>query len=402
METGKLVAPALTAPAQQGRRLYYLDNLKVALIVLVVLHHAAQPFGPTDWWYVPGSERASVLDSFTVLNGSFFMALFFAISAYLVPAAYDRKGARAFVVGRLKRLGLPFVVGALTVVPLLMYVYYNVGRDYPAISFPDYYVNIFLGFGEKPAGWTGPTWPDLQFGHLWFIQHLLLYCLLYAGWRVLSKRVRGQRRAPVERRPPSNWAVLALVVFVGLLTAVIRVFYPVDEWEAVLDFIQIEIADIGQYATLFVIGLIAYRRGWLASFPARSGYLWLSIGAVLAAVYYIGQDWLDPYFAGGGANLRQLAWSGYESALCVSLCVGLTVLFREKLSGASRFMRLLAADSFTVYIIHVPIVVLLQLVLRETNAPALAAFAVVGAGGVVASFAIGHYLRKLPALRGLL
>ncbi|MFI1733711.1 hypothetical protein ACH40E_31750 [Streptomyces acidicola] len=45
---------APTRSARSTRRLDWLDNLRIALTVLVVIHHAAQPYGPADWWYVEG------------------------------------------------------------------------------------------------------------------------------------------------------------------------------------------------------------------------------------------------------------------------------------------------------------------------------------------------------------
>ncbi|MFF2519474.1 hypothetical protein [Streptomyces sp. NPDC058086] len=47
------------APGRPTHRLAWLDNLRIALTVLVVLHHAAQACGPADWWYVEGQPRAS-------------------------------------------------------------------------------------------------------------------------------------------------------------------------------------------------------------------------------------------------------------------------------------------------------------------------------------------------------
>jgi glucan biosynthesis protein C len=44
-----------------------------------------------------------------VLNRSFFMNLFFMISGYLLPAAYDRKGAAAFLKDHFLRLGIPML-----------------------------------------------------------------------------------------------------------------------------------------------------------------------------------------------------------------------------------------------------------------------------------------------------
>lgn len=106
------------------------------------------------------------------------MSLFFFVSAVFVPGSYERRGAWRFLKGRLIWLGIPLVIGALTIVPGLMYAYYVRYRGYPPISFPYYCTDVYLGLGDKPANWSGPSWPDLQFGHLWFIQHLLAYRFL--------------------------------------------------------------------------------------------------------------------------------------------------------------------------------------------------------------------------------
>ena len=39
------------------KRLYYLDNLRVAVIILVIAHHVGQAYGPTGgWWVIPPGE----------------------------------------------------------------------------------------------------------------------------------------------------------------------------------------------------------------------------------------------------------------------------------------------------------------------------------------------------------
>ena len=47
------------------------------------------------------------------------MCLFFFISAYFTPSSCDRKGARAFLLDKVKRLGLPFLAYVLGFGPLL-------------------------------------------------------------------------------------------------------------------------------------------------------------------------------------------------------------------------------------------------------------------------------------------
>ena len=97
-----------TAPAS---RIYFLDSLKVLLAVLVVLHHSAQPYGPGGgWWIAPDPNKTIidfiVLGLFMAVNMSFFMGLFFMISAYFVPGSLDRKSYSKFLRDRLEKLGV--------------------------------------------------------------------------------------------------------------------------------------------------------------------------------------------------------------------------------------------------------------------------------------------------------
>ena len=50
-------------------RLDYLDALKVLLTVLVIAHHAGQPYGPTGGrWPIFEAERAAILGPFFSVN----------------------------------------------------------------------------------------------------------------------------------------------------------------------------------------------------------------------------------------------------------------------------------------------------------------------------------------------
>lgn len=105
-------------------RLFYIDNLRIFCIALVVLHHLAIIYGaPGDYYYVEGQPESLgeqlPLTLFVATNQAFFMGLLFLLSAYFVTSSYDRKGTGAFLRDRLIRLGIPtlayyFLVGPLT------------------------------------------------------------------------------------------------------------------------------------------------------------------------------------------------------------------------------------------------------------------------------------------------
>ncbi len=111
-------------------RLFFIDNIRVLLIILVVAHHAAQPYGPTGGrWPLITPEHSYLLGPFFHVNASFFMGLFFLVSGYFLPAAYERKGEGKFLKERFLRLGIPLAVFALLLFPVFAYL---LEQDKPA------------------------------------------------------------------------------------------------------------------------------------------------------------------------------------------------------------------------------------------------------------------------------
>lgn len=139
----------------------------------------------------------------------------------------------------------------------------------------------------------------------------------------------------VARPAPRHRALLGLTAVIAAATFLVRLRYPLDEWVPVLDFLQVEPARVPQYAAFFVLGVLAYRYDWLEEFDARVGWVWLGGGlAGVTVLFVIGAD--ADCFGPGGFNGPALAWAAYDSALCVSLCLGLLTVFREAVTRSSR------------------------------------------------------------------
>ncbi|MFC2105142.1 acyltransferase family protein [Candidatus Bipolaricaulota bacterium] len=103
------------------------DYLRSFGVLLVLLHHtvlAYVTFGflnPPDPMatfspIVDGAKWAG-FDRIALVNDTFFMPLLFLVSGLFVWQSLKNKGAASFFLGRLKRLGIPFII-ALVVLPL--------------------------------------------------------------------------------------------------------------------------------------------------------------------------------------------------------------------------------------------------------------------------------------------
>src|SRR5579862_6794145 len=118
---------------RDGERLVFIDALRVSAIVFVIIHHAAQAYGPTGgFWPVHDRSQNDWFTPFYTANAAFGMGLMFLIAGYFVPPSYARKGARGFLGGRWRRLGVPLAVLVLLVhLPAV----YLVGGRPPPIEF---------------------------------------------------------------------------------------------------------------------------------------------------------------------------------------------------------------------------------------------------------------------------
>ena len=380
------------APVRERARLFFVDNLRVLLAILVVAHHAGQAYGPTGGrWPVFNDERAALLGPFFSVNAAFFMGLFFLVSAYFLPGTYDRKGVGAFLRDRFLRLGLPLVFFALVVFAPITYAtdYREAGGQ---LSFWQYLARVYLG-----------EW-QVEFAHLWFVAHLLVYSLVYALWRRFAPR--GTAGSRQDAGVPGTRSILLYVAGLALVTFVVRIWFPIDRWEQLLLVVPAEVAHLPQYASLFVIGLVAARRDWFRRFPTAPGLVWLGVGLAAAAWRYAhslsGLTILPTRGTDGRAMVSGLFWATWEALLCVGLSIGLVVLFRECANRQGRLLRLLAANTYGVYLIHVLLIVGLQFAVADTDLPPLAKFAVVTLVGVPVCFLVGDGLRRLPGLRRVL
>ena len=341
---------------KQNGRLYYLDNLKIFLVILVIVHHVGQAYGPTGgFWHYQSSigESIPTLGRFFAVNAGFFMGFLFLISGYFFPMSYDRNNGKGFVQKRLLRFGIPLLFVFLIIEPVQMYFYYTVYSGNAPLSFFQYYLNIWFGFGGMPEGFIDSIgrFPYLNFAHAWFIQHLLVYAIIYGLFRKIVKKPIIKQ----ENKPLTALHLLIIFVIIAVSSLIVRIWYPIDYWVGLLGFFQVEIAHWPQYLVMFVIGIIAYRKNWLNMLKTETGYASLLIALLLTIGVYIGVlDLLD--------NLFELwkVWAIYESLLAVTMVFGLLTLFREIGNKTTSFLQTLSRSSYAAYIVHMPIVLAIQ------------------------------------------
>src|SRR5262249_60578231 len=101
----------------------------------------------------------------------------------------------------------------------------------------------------------------------------------------------------------------------------------------------------------------------------------------------------------GGASPDAIIYPLWETLTCFGFSLGLPILFRECFDFRNPFTDRLSAASYGVYVVHLPLVVLLQYALGPTELGAVEKFLVVGLVAVPVSFILVSLLRRSPLLR---
>ena len=338
------------------KRLCYLDNLKVCLTVLVIMHHAGQAYGNGGGWAYTPSNPAEFMPwiwHFFSTNAAFFMGLYFFISGYFVPRSFDKQGTKQFVHKKLLRLGVPLLfMGGI--------------------------ISILSG---KP-----------EIGHMWFVESLLVFCLIYA---LIRQWVQSVNEACYSK--PTIIGLLVVALLMGVGSYVIRQISPQDHWIWPFGIIPLpmEPAHYLQYVMMFVLGILAYRFQWLDKMSNSVGFMALLIGIALAMGNYL-RD-------GGPWDAFVWQWFGiYESLMCVFISFGLIWLFREFVSTTSRFWQWCAAQSYGAYMFHLLLMIVLQNAMDSIWIGAFGKFLFIGVVTTVLSFHLTWMVKMIPGFKKVL
>jgi hypothetical protein len=391
--------PTVKSPVQAatGRtsRLFFIDHLRASLVALVVLHHVALVYGAgAPFYYVepPINDPLAflVLLVFILVNQSWFMGAFFLFSGYFTPGSFDRKGPGSFLKDKLLRLGIPLIIFIFVLSPISS-----------------------IGYWQMPASLTGITTPLtwqayphlLGMGPLWFVAMLLIFDFGYAAWRMLTRNRTSYSMS--KSSLPSYLFIGVFILALALVSYLVRIVVPMGK--DVLGFPTLSY--LPQYLSLFVFGTVASRYNWFRALPNSKGVVGF-VTAVVAGVFLFPLAFsghlfsleLTPALANllGNGQWQSAVYALWDSIFAVGMCLGLITLFRHFFNGQGRFGTFLSQHSYTVFFIHIPIVVFLALALRGIDLEPLLKFGVAAVIAVPTCFAVAYTVRKIPRVSRIL
>jgi fucose 4-O-acetylase-like acetyltransferase len=113
----------MSISAGNGQRMYFLDNLRAFIILLVVVFHVAMGYTTWDlkWWYVNDIQKSKLFDLFIFETDVYIMPIMFLIAGYFACPVLLHKGTALFWKDKLRRIVLPWITGVIFIAPVIAY-----------------------------------------------------------------------------------------------------------------------------------------------------------------------------------------------------------------------------------------------------------------------------------------
>ena len=349
-------------------RIYFLDNLRTFLILLVVLIHSGIVYEAIleNTWIVVDPVKNNAIGLLRMYLDIFVMFTLFFIAGYFIPNSLKTKTALNFITSKFKRILLPWIVAVFTLIPAYK-VIFLFSRGLPQEEWFTYF-HIFQRAGGDPYFFADN--PVMNW--LWFLPVLFTFQILYL---LISKTELLNIKISVK-------AGVILTLIIGLIYSMSISSLNLTGWyhSAIFHF-QRERLLI--YFMVFLLGSLCYKhRVFDANVKNKRFYIWtnvilsvaVSIFTVVALNLFF--NLVDPgrnYFFISSTVDRIV----YYATLLFSMFSFLYILiyaFRFSLNKTSRLLDQLSKNSYYVYIIHVIVMGLIALPLLHINLPALVKF----------------------------
>jgi fucose 4-O-acetylase-like acetyltransferase len=376
----------IAASTKPQKRLFHLDNLKIYLTILVIFHHSAIAYGKVGDWLVkdPAVDEISsiFLAFFGAINQTYFMSVFFLLAGYFTPLSFEKKGSSGFIRDRLIRLGIPILLYTTIILNI---------HEFLSATFLKHVPFSFIWIYEP--------------SHLWFLQALLLFTVIYVISRHIVDRNTSQKFFQYSQdRFPSNTTLILSVIILGSLTFAVRLIFPVG-----IRVVGMQFAHFLHYIFSFFVGILAQRGNWFNRLTKAQAYKW-GISVLIALSLFVPLVIFGELLENeanfvkflGGMHWQSLAYSLWETSLFIGISVFLLYFFRERFRKAGRFARWMAENVFTVYIIHQTVLFGLNILFLSINIPAIFKFFLVGSITVLICFPLSTLIRKIPGASSVL
>jgi hypothetical protein len=320
------------------------------------------------------------------------MQFMFLLSGLFVWPSLLRKGWRAYLLQRVVRLGVPFLLGSYLLMPLSYYASYRVTAVDPSWS------SFWSHWTALPIALNGPMW------FLWFLIALnIAVVALYRLWPG-SLTFASPLLAKAKTNPAA--AFLAIVCVSAIAYLPLAAIYTPWKWVSFGPF-EVQAAFAPQYVLYFLVGLAVgaygYDRGLLDAdgMLIRRWPLW-AVGSFAAFLLWIIPTAL--VVKGAAASIPGLHVAGDLGLVifAAATCFAMMAVFLRFAAARWPVIDGISDNAYAIYFFHYLFVLWLQFLLLGFALPAIGKGLVVLVGALLASWAASVITNRILANARLL
>lgn len=345
-------------------RKYYLDNIRWATVVLVVIYHTLFMFNGVSTELVIGPfSPVQYQDAFLYLIYPWFMILLFTVSGAAAKYALEKKTPKEFIKARTEKLLVPSTLGLL--------VFHWIGG----------YINMNIvgSFGEVKTNVPGAfLWPILSVsgtGPLWFIQMLWIFSVLL----MLIRKIIPEKVSVLTEK--CNTAVL-------LAAAV-----PLWLCAQIMNTPVITVYRFGIYGLAFFLGYFIFSEDKVTERLSRH---WLPLSAAAAVtgaaycIYYFGRDYVSEPVVGSPFSV----FYGWIAVLAVF------ALMKRFGDRETKFTAWMGRHSFGLYVFHyMPMSAAALWICSRYSLPAFPSYIITGLAAFAGGWGLNAIISRIPVIR---
>jgi peptidoglycan/LPS O-acetylase OafA/YrhL len=359
-------------------RQYFIDWLRIGLIISVFFFHVGMIFRP-EHWHVNSDVSFEFLDPIMWWLHLWRMPLLFLVSGVGTYYAIGIRTSFQYLKERFTRLYIPFTFGFFTLVPLMVYV----ERIPKYSSFLEFIPHMFDG-GPYPIG-------NISWHHLWFILYLFIISLLITPLLNYTRSghynmVRGKLIKKFSKKMSLNW----LLPIIILSQFILRQYFPKSTHALYNDW-----AYFTYYLIFFISGFVLFTSPKIIKALTRDRKLYLYQTLIFSVLLF-----LLPTIFSQPSTVQD--YSRGITEMIISLSCGLTAIgyFKRYFNKDHAYRKIMNEAIYPFYLLHQPALIFVgYFVLQWNISYAMQAFMIT----ILSLFSIlityWFIIRKLNVLR---
>jgi glucan biosynthesis protein C len=370
-------------------RLYYLDWLRVVVVLAVFYAHATYYFDMLFWHIRNGEQKPGLEALFTFISlwGMSLMFLLAGTSAWFVLRS--RTGGQ-FLSERFKRLIIPFIAGFIVLSPFQAYIEALIRSPNPG-SFVQFYTHFFTSIQVS----LSLQWLGAYGYHLWFLAFLFLISALALPIILYLRREQSQKFIlKLAALSAKRGGIFVFVLPIALILITLRLQFPgYQNW-----------ADFFVWLLFFLYGYILFSHPGFACAIEKQGKMafGIAIACSLILVVWVLTGVFNPLGTTHGYSVEYMLYQFLYSMTIWSWVVFILYFWMRFLNASNKVVHYGNEAVLPFYILHYPVLLVAILFFKQLNISTIATFLIVSTVSLMATLTLYELLiRRISFMRWL-